>query len=427
MPDDDRPQESVGPHWRHRPDAFADLDRSAVAALDGLSYREVGRFREQDLLRIAQLGHATLDQATRNLRALMSPQHDLLTGITKLVMDDIEARRREMLAATRVPEVDLLSSAAGSAVGALGEWREDLLAATRVPEVDLLSSVAGSAVGALGEWREEMLAAARVSEVDLLASTAGSAVGALGEWREDLLDAVHRPLLESQRSLVDSLPPSFLERPIDLLDTARRPWLETPLVVDLPVPNPGIHIQDRQQLRPTRECATDPVDVIELATSESLVAQLVCVQGVFEDSFIKACLEDIRYSLEDGRPIAAVDRAHATVHRMLQLLAEEHGWEFNRHEGVPDLFRYLRQNHPAFMIAENGGSGVELFGKLSSLLQTLTEARNQHSLAHPTEHQLSSPWARFVVSSALAIFELLADLHAERRIKVPVSASRRQN
>ena len=264
-------------------------------------------------------------------------------------------------------------------------------------------------------------------EVDLLASTAGSAVGALGEWREDLLDTMHRPLLESQWGLVDSLQSSFLERPIDLLDTARRPWLEALPVVDLPVPNPGIYTQDRQHRRPTRECVTAPADVIELVTSESLVARPVFVQGVFEDSFLEACLEDIRCSLEDGRPIAAVDRAHTVVHRMLQLLAEEHGWEFNRHEGVPDLFRYLRKNYPAFMVAENGGSSVDLFGKLSSLLQTLTEARNQHSLAHPTEHQLSSPWARFVVSSALAIFELLADLHAERRIEAPVSASRRQN
>ena len=312
-------------------------------------------------------------------------------------MDDFEARRQDLLEATRVPGVDLLASAAGSVMDDFEARRQDLLEATRVPEVDLL------------------------------ASTAGSAVAALGACRQEMLDAVYHPLLESQWGLVDSLQSSFLERPIDLLGTARRPWLETLPVVDLPVPNPGIYTQDRQHRCPTRECVTAPADVIELVTSESLVARLVCVQGVFTDSFVEACLEDIRCSLEDGRPIAAVDRAHTVVHRMLQLLAEEHGWELNRHKGVPDLFRYLRQNHPAFMVAENGGSGVELFGKLNSLLQTLTEARNQHSLAHPTEHQLSSPWARFVVSSALAIFELLADLRTERRIEVPVSASRRQN
>ena len=402
--DDDRPQESVGPHWRHRPDAFADLDRSAVAALDSLSYREVGRVREQDLLRIAWLGHVALDQATHSLKALMSPQHDLLTGITKSVvgsigsvMDDFEARQQDLLDAVRLPEFNLQANIAGSAVGDIGARQRELMDTMRLPRVDFPVSIAESTLSDLWAAQREML------------------------------NTIHRPLFESQRSLVDSLPPSFLERPIDLLDTARRPWLETPLVVDLPVPNPGIYTQDRQHRRPTRECVTAPADVIELVTSESLVARLVFVQGVFEDSFLEACLEDIRCSLEDGRPIAAVDRAHVAVHRMLRILAEEHGWEFNRREGVRDLFRYLRQNHPAFMIAENGGSGVELFGKLSSLLQTLTEARNQHSLAHPTEHQLSSPWARFVVSSALAIFELLADLHAERRIEAPVSASRRQN
>ena len=404
MTDDDRPQESVGPRQRRHLDAFADLDRSAVAALDSLSYREVGRVREQDLLRIAWLGHVTLNQATHSLGALISPKHDLLTGITKSVagsigsvMDDFEARQQDLLDAVRLPGFNLQANIAGSALGDIGARQRELMDTIRLPRVDFPVGIAESTLSDIRAAQREML------------------------------NTIHRPLFESQRSLVDSLPPSFLERPIDLLDTARRPWLETPLVVDLPVPNPGIYTQDRQHRRPTRECVTAPADVIELVTSESLVARLVCVQGVFTDSFVEACLEDIRCSLEDGRPIAAVDRAHTVVHRMLQLLAEEHGWELNRHEGVPDLFRYLRQNHPAFMVAENGGSGVELFGKLNSLLQTLTEARNQHSLAHPTERQLSSPWARFVVRSALAIFELLADLRTERRIEAPVSASRRQN
>ena len=170
MPDDDRPQESVGPHWRHRPDAFADLERQTAAALNGLSHL-VGwqvREHEENILRSAQLSQTAIDQTARDLRALMSPQHELLTGITDSVAGRLEAHQREM--ASLRPWLGLQTSSIESVVGNIGATQRKLLDAMQVPEVNLPASSIESVVGDIGATQRKLLDAMRPPGFDLPAS-----------------------------------------------------------------------------------------------------------------------------------------------------------------------------------------------------------------------------------------------------------------
>ena len=77
------------------------------------------------------------------------------------------------------------------------------------------------------------------------------------------------------------------------------------------------------------------------------------------------------------------------------------------------LFHVVRKRHPAFMISGADEVAIDLFGKLSSILETLNELRNQHSYVHPTDDILSGPLARFAVETALSVIELLMGLWSE--------------
>ena len=131
------------------------------------------------------------------------------------------------------------------------------------------------------------------------------------------------------------------------------------------------------------------------------------------DSFLCACIEDVNRCLAEDRPALAVDRAHSAIHRVLQLLAEEAGCARDGREKLTKLFHSVRSHHPAFSISGADEVATELFGKLSSILETLNELRNQHSYAHPTDAIPSGPWARFATETMLSVIELLMGLSSE--------------
>ena len=131
------------------------------------------------------------------------------------------------------------------------------------------------------------------------------------------------------------------------------------------------------------------------------------------DPFLRACIEEVNRCLAEDRPVLAVDRAHSAVHRVLQLLAEEVGCVRDRRQTLTKLFRSVREHHPAFSFSGANDVAIELFGKLSSTLATLNELRNNHSYAHPTDDILSGPCARFAVTIALSMIELLIGLWSE--------------
>ena len=195
------------------------------------------------------------------------------------------------------------------------------------------------------------------------------------------------------------------EAPFDNLGAA---YLQAPAVapempaVDLSRPTgPPPRRARRREVVLVGVAAVDPV--------EFLVENLIARPEVAADPFLYECLTDVRHWLRVGRPRSAVDRAHSAVHRMLQIIAEEAEWEFNRHDGVLDLYRYVRKHHPAFAAVGGEEKVLELFGSLGRFLQKVTEMRNQHSLAHPSPDLLSEPSARSVVHLALVMFESMAD------------------
>ena len=376
MTDDDRPQESVGPRQRRHPDAFADLNRSALAALDRLSYRELGQIREQDLLRIARLGHVALDQATHSLKALMSPQPDLLTGIAESVAGRLEAHQREM-AALR-PWLGLQTSSIESIVGNIGAPQRELLDAMQPPRFNLPASSLESAMGDIGARQRELLDAMRPPRFDFPASSIASVVGDIGARQRELLDAMQPPRFDFPASI-------------------------------------ALGISAWSDLRPVLpNLLADDLRRLDVGLTDDILELLGVRSSLHTDSFLNDCIDDIYLLLSHDRPVSAIDRAHTALHQALRLLAREVvGRPAPDHRKVRLLCRFVCQGHPIFLTDGGRAINLRLAERLSDIVTELTQLRNSHSFAHPTDALAPDAVALSVVRRALTVIDQLAERHSQ--------------
>ena len=344
---------------------------------------------------------------------------DSFTKIARSVERDSQRLERQLLDAVASPWLDMQAQAADSIVPDFEAHARDLLGDSVRSVLDAQESITDSLDAEhWSRWLGTRLSGSVRSALDMQESITDSLdADDWTRWLGTRLSGSVRSALDAQESITDSLETvgattsSLLDRlkeseaPFDNLGAA---YLQAPEVasempaVDLPRPiGPPTRRARRREVVLVGVAAADPV--------EFLLENLIARREVAADPFLYECLTDVRYWLRVGRPRSTVDRAHSAVHRMLQIIALEAGWEYDRHDGVSNLYRYVRKHHPAFVAGDGEEKVLELFGPLGQILHQVNEIRNQHSLAHPSRGLVSEPSARFVVHMTLAVFELMAD------------------
>ena len=306
----------------------------------------------------------------------MSPQHDLLTGITESVAGRLEAHQREM-AALR-PWLGLQPNSFESVVGNIGAPQRELLDATRLLRIDLPASSIESVVGDIGAPQRKLLDAMRLPRFNLPANSIESAMGDIGATQRKLLDAMRLPRFDLLASIArDASAWSDL-----------RPALPNLLADDL--------------LR------------LDVGLTDDILGLLGTHSSLFEDSFLGECLDDIYLFLSHGRPVSAIDRAHSALHQVLRLLAREViGRPTPDHRKVRLLCRFVCQEHPIFLTGGGRAIGLKLSETLYEIVVDLTRLRNNHSFAHPTDDLSSDAVALSIVKRALAVIDQLAEQHSQ--------------
>ena len=353
------------------------------------SLRQMGKIYAERQRDVAFAAQSLVDQVSL---AVQDSQEALETAArfsaTAIARDSLDAFLR--------PSLDAEKMLAASVRLDLGATEAAKLNAFTYPSLGLREWAVDSVFADQVARRQEMLEASVRSIVDAQWDIANSVFADQVARQQEMLEATRSSLLYR---------PKEREAPFDNLGAA---YLRAPEVaLQMPAVDPP-----RPIVPPTRRAQRSEVVLVGVAAPDSaelLVESLIARREVAADPFLYECLTDVRHWLRVGRPRSAVDRAHSAVHRMLQIMALEVEWEFNRRDGVLDLYRHVRKHHPAFAASGGEEKVLGLFGSLGQILQKITEIRNQHSLAHPSRGLISEPSARFVVHMALAAFELMAD------------------
>jgi hypothetical protein len=124
----------------------------------------------------------------------------------------------------------------------------------------------------------------------------------------------------------------------------------------------------------------------------------------FKRKIVEQALADSEVLLERSGPVSAVDRVHTALHGYLRAVAESAGIEVGHKPNVSQLWGRIRQTHP--MLTDQGAHTdfvVKVLRNLSGLLDALNDARNQWSLAHPSELPLLPAEAALAIDVARTI------------------------
>ncbi|AAP85899.1 Abortive infection protein-like C-terminal domain-containing protein (plasmid) [Cupriavidus necator H16] len=110
-----------------------------------------------------------------------------------------------------------------------------------------------------------------------------------------------------------------------------------------------------------------------------------------------------------GGAESAVDRLHTALHGYLRHVCSEAGLSYADGATIGDLFKLLRERHPAF--ANDGPHKKEvdrIRRGMGQILDTLGTLRNHASMAHPTEALLARVDAELTLNAARTVFNYIA-------------------
>lgn len=131
---------------------------------------------------------------------------------------------------------------------------------------------------------------------------------------------------------------------------------------------------------------------------------------------LERALAEVERSLAEGRPAAGVDRVHTAFHAYLRELATSSGIA-SEDSGIVDLFRWLRQSHPALQAAGPRAADItRILNAMSTVVDALNPLRNKASLAHPTDALLADAEAMLVINTVRTLLQ-----YVEKRVQGPPS------
>lgn len=119
---------------------------------------------------------------------------------------------------------------------------------------------------------------------------------------------------------------------------------------------------------------------------------------------VERALNDAARLISTEGPTSAVDRVHTAFHAYLRVLITRAGLPFKDSDGITDLFKLLRTQHPAFAATGPNHAAIDkVLKSLSNVVDALNPLRNHSSIAHANEELLEEPEAMLVINSVRSL------------------------
>jgi len=125
------------------------------------------------------------------------------------------------------------------------------------------------------------------------------------------------------------------------------------------------------------------------------------------DSVVKA-ISDAEESMISGQYENAIDRVHTAIHGYFRNILEQNGIHFQQDEKINKLYNQIQS------LIENEIEPAEVASLVkttvrsaSGIISTLNNARNRHSLSHPSASIIGKNEAKLVISMANALVEYI--------------------
>jgi hypothetical protein len=125
---------------------------------------------------------------------------------------------------------------------------------------------------------------------------------------------------------------------------------------------------------------------------------------------VERALSDAEKLLKSSGATSALDRIHTAFHGFLEALCNDQGISFEANNSLTELFKLLRQKHPAFIITGPRAEEINrIIRTMANILDSLNTLRNQTSVAHPNEELLHEPEAMLVINGTKTLLHYIND------------------
>lgn len=147
-----------------------------------------------------------------------------------------------------------------------------------------------------------------------------------------------------------------------------------------------------------------------LAWISRLETGQVTVEVALEEAsdVVQRALDDASTLLRTSGPQSAVDRVHTAMHGYLLSLCAEVGVVLDGRPTMNQLFKALRESHPALSDVGAREEDVKrILGSMATILDALNPVRNNASVAHPNSELVGEPEASLVINTVRTILSFL--------------------
>lgn len=123
---------------------------------------------------------------------------------------------------------------------------------------------------------------------------------------------------------------------------------------------------------------------------------------------VERALNDAERLLAGQGATSGVDRVHTAFHGYLRALLEKEAIAYPGSAGITELFRLLRDRHPALQAAvAQQAEADKILRALANIVDTLNPVRNHGSVAHANKTLLQEPEAMLVINSVRTLLHYL--------------------
>lgn len=121
---------------------------------------------------------------------------------------------------------------------------------------------------------------------------------------------------------------------------------------------------------------------------------------------VSTALADASELISTRGAVSGVDRMHTALHGYLRAVCLQAGIEVNRDASVTELFKVVREHHPALQdLGARSEDIMKVLRALSTVIDALNPIRNRASVAHPNEELLDEPEAVLVINAIRTLLQ----------------------
>ena len=119
-------------------------------------------------------------------------------------------------------------------------------------------------------------------------------------------------------------------------------------------------------------------------------------------------LADAAQLISSRGAISGVDRMHTALHGYFRTVCIQSGFELARDASVTELFKVLRESHPALNnLGTRSDDITKVLRALATVIDALNPIRNRATVAHPNEDLLDEPEAVLVINAIRTLLQYI--------------------